>query len=92
MTLPIYFDPKKSSHLFCLSEKFNFLKNLYDKKSLPKILMFSGKKGSGKFTLINHLMFSIFDEDFSTIYTRITLITMAIMIFIFSKKYFFKIF
>ena len=25
--------------------------------------MFSGKKGSGKFTLINHLMFSIFDED-----------------------------
>ena len=29
---------------------------------LPKVLMLSGKKGSGKSTLVNHLMFFIFDE------------------------------
>tara|TARA_Y100000389_G_scaffold166772_1_gene171670 strand:+ start:640 stop:1593 length:954 start_codon:yes stop_codon:yes gene_type:complete len=62
MTLPLYFDPKKSLNLFGLSEKFNFLLNLYLKDKLPKVLMLSGNKGSGKATLINHLLFHIFDN------------------------------
>jgi DNA polymerase-3 subunit delta' len=63
MTFPEYFNPKKSSNLFGLLEKFNFLKDLYNKNKLPKILMLSGFKGSGKSTLINHLMFYFFDKD-----------------------------
>jgi DNA polymerase III subunit delta' len=63
MTFPIYFDPKKSLNLFGLFDKFDFLKNLYLRKKLPKVLMLSGKKGDGKSTLINHLMFYIFDEQ-----------------------------
>lgn len=63
MTVPIYFDSKKSLNLFGLFDKFNFLKNLYIKKKFPKVLMLSGKKGSGKSTLINHLIFFIFDKQ-----------------------------
>ena len=33
--------------------KFN---KLFDNQKLPKVLMLTGKKGQGKFTLINHLM------------------------------------
>ena len=62
MTFPIYFDSKKSLSLNGLYENLNFLKNLYNKKKLPKVLMISGKKGLGKSTLLNHLMFNIFDE------------------------------
>ena len=63
MTFPLYFDSKKSSNLFGLYENFKFLKNLYIKNKLPKVLMLSGKKGSGKATLINHLMHYIFSKD-----------------------------
>ena len=62
MILPAFFDPKKSLQLFGLSDKFNFLKKLYKDKRLPKVLMLSGKIGSGKSTLVNHLMYFIFDE------------------------------
>ena len=63
MTLPVYFDPKKSLNLFGINRDFDFLKNLYIKKKLPKVLMLSGKKGSGKSTIINHLMYYIFDKE-----------------------------
>mgnify|MGYP000892840211 CR=1 FL=1 len=63
MIFPTYFNPKKSLNLFGLINDFNFLKNIYKKKKLPKVLMLSGKKGSGKSTLINHLMFLIFDTS-----------------------------
>ena len=63
MTTPTYFNPKKSLNLFEASENFNFLKNLYIKKKLPKVLMLSGKKGSGKATLVNHLLYYIFDKE-----------------------------
>ncbi len=36
--------------------------NLFDQDKLPKILMLSGKKGLGKFTLVHHLMSYIFDK------------------------------
>ena len=63
MTFPVYFNSKKSPSLFGLRDNFNFLRNLYIKNRLPKVLMLSGKKGSGKSTLINHLMYSIFDKE-----------------------------
>ena len=63
MTYPTYFDSKRSLNLFGLSKNFVFLKNLYIKSKLPKVLMLSGAKGSGKSTLINHLMFYIFDNN-----------------------------
>ena len=63
MYYPKYFDPKKSQNLFGLEKDFNFLSSLFCKKKLPKILMLSGIRGSGKSTLINHFLFSIFDEN-----------------------------
>jgi DNA polymerase-3 subunit delta' len=63
MNLPSYFNSKKSLKLFGLIDDFNLLKKLYLKKKLPRTFMLSGKKGSGKSTLINHLMFYIFDND-----------------------------
>jgi DNA polymerase-3 subunit delta' len=63
MTFPEYFNSKSTLKLFGLFENFDFLKNLYIKDKLPKVLMLSGKKGSGKSTLVNHLMYYIFDKD-----------------------------
>ena len=62
MDFPIYFDPKNSLNLYGLKKNLNFLSNLYLTKKLPKVLMLSGLKGCGKSTLINHFLFSIFDE------------------------------
>ena len=62
MTFPTYFNPKKTGNLFGLIDKFIFLKNLYIKKKLPKVLMLSGHKGLGKSTLLNHFLFFVFDE------------------------------
>ena len=62
MNYPLFFDSKNSLNLYGLKESFNFLSTLYNKKSLPKVLMFTGNKGSGKSTLINHFLFSIFDK------------------------------
>ena len=63
MTYPSYFNSKKSLDLFGLFKDFNFLKDLYLKNKLPKVLMLSGNKGSGKSTLLNHLTHYIFDKD-----------------------------
>ncbi len=61
MNYPLFFNSKNSSNLFGLQENFKFLSNLYLKKNLPKVLLFTGDKGIGKSTLINHFLFSIFD-------------------------------
>tara|TARA_E500000178_G_scaffold64286_1_gene61320 strand:- start:388 stop:1323 length:936 start_codon:yes stop_codon:yes gene_type:complete len=61
MNYPIFFDTKNSLTLFNLNKNFSFISDLYLKKNLPKVLMFTGNKGSGKSTLINHFLFSIFD-------------------------------
>ena len=63
MDFPKYFYPKNSLKLFGLEQNFNFLSSLYLKDKLPKVLMLSGSKGTGKSTLINHFLFSIFDEQ-----------------------------
>ena len=62
MKLPLYFNPKNSLNLFGLADDFNLFKKLYLENKLPNTSMLSGKKGSGKSTLINHLMFYIFDK------------------------------
>ena len=63
MDYPKYFDPKNSLNLYGLEKDFSFLSSLYLVKKLPKILMLSGLKGSGKSTLVNHFLFSIFDKE-----------------------------
>ena len=63
MDYPKYFNPKNSLRLFGLELNFNFLSSLYLNDKLPKVLMLSGSKGTGKSTLINHFLFSIFDEQ-----------------------------
>ena len=63
MNYPLFFDTKNSLNLFGLKENFRFISELYSKKNFPKVLMFSGNKGSGKSTLINHFLYSIFDTD-----------------------------
>ena len=61
MNFPIYFDSKSSLSLFGLQEHFKFISKLYLNQNLPKVLMFSGEKGSGKATLVNHFLYSVFD-------------------------------
>ena len=62
MKHPIFFDPKNTLSLFCLQDKLNFLISLYKKNNLPKVLLLSGDKGSGKSTLVNHFLHLIYDE------------------------------
>lgn len=62
MIHPTFFDPKNSTNLFGLKKNLIFLQQLYNKQKLPKVLMLTGKKGSGKSTLTNHFLFSIFDN------------------------------
>ena len=63
MSYPVFFEPKNSFNLFGLKEHFAFLYNLYEKQVIPKVLMFTGNKGTGKSTLINHFLYSIFDKE-----------------------------
>ena len=49
-----------NEQLFGLKKQFTYFVNLYNKNKLPKILMLSGKKGIGKFTLINHFLYNVF--------------------------------
>ncbi len=58
-----YLDPQKSLVLFGLKEKINFFIDLYNSKKFPHVLMLSGEKGSGKFTLINHFLTYLFDKN-----------------------------
>ena len=57
MNFPIFFDDKNTLNLFGLNKEFLFLSNLYKKNKLPKILLFTGNKGTGKSTLINHFLY-----------------------------------
>jgi len=50
------FNPMNSIQLFGLKEYFINFVNLYKNKKLPKIILLSGDKGIGKFTLSFHLV------------------------------------
>ena len=63
MNLIESFNPKKSLRLIEHKDNFNLLKNLVIKKMFPKVLMLSGTKGDGKFTLICHLLHYYFDKQ-----------------------------
>ena len=63
MNYPTFFNAKNSLSLFNMKENFKFISELYSKQNLPKVLMFTGNKGLGKSTLINHFLYSIFDID-----------------------------
>ena len=58
-----YINPKNSLVLFELSEHLEFLTKLYTSKKFPKVLMLSGKKGIGKFTLINHFLNFVYNNE-----------------------------
>ena len=62
MNYPFFFYPKNTLSLFCLQDKLKFLISLYKNSNLPKVLLLSGDKGSGKSTLVNHFLHSIYDE------------------------------
>ncbi len=62
MNYPFFFDSKNTLNLIGLETDLKFLLSLYSKKKLPKVLMLTGDKGSGKSTLINHFLYSIFDS------------------------------
>ncbi len=56
-------NPKNSLELFGLDSYFENLVSLHINNKLPRIMLISGNKGEGKFTLINHLLTYIFDKD-----------------------------
>ena len=56
-------NPLASTKLFGLNNYLLDLINLHDQEKLPKVIMLSGKKGLGKFTLVNHLMNYIFAKN-----------------------------
>ena len=87
MNYPAYFDSKNSLKLFGFQDNFKFLSTLYKINNLPKVLMFTGNKGSGKATLVNHFLFSIFDEK-NYNKTNFSLLNISIL---FLKNFFFKI-
>ena len=49
--------------LYGLEKYLSNLIKLFDNNKLPKVMMLTGKKGQGKFTLVNHLMSYIFDKE-----------------------------
>jgi len=57
------YNPLKSLKLIGLNNYFNDLIKLYDFKKFPKVLLISGKKGTGKFTMINHFLNYFFSKD-----------------------------
>ena len=55
-------NPRHSTQLYCLDPEFDRLSNLLTNQKLPKVILLTGKKGIGKFTLVNHLALSYFDK------------------------------
>merc|ERR1739848_706587 len=56
-------DPLQTKKLIGLNSYFDDLLKLYNLKKLPKVMLISGKKGLGKFTLINHFLNYIFSMN-----------------------------
>ena len=63
MLFPSTFDPLLNPKLVALDEQFDQLINLYENKKFPRVLLLNGKKGLGKFTLINHFLNYLFTKN-----------------------------
>ena len=57
-----------SKKLIGLDLHFNEMVKLYEAKKFPKVLLLSGKKGIGKFTLIMHFINYIYSKNETTAY------------------------
>ena len=55
--------PFNSTKLIALDRYFDEMVRLYESQSLPKVLLLSGKKGIGKFTLILHFLNYIYSKN-----------------------------
>ena len=49
-------NPLNTKQLIGLDAQFDNLLKLYNSKKFPKVMLISGKKGLGKFTLVNHFL------------------------------------
>mgnify|MGYP006164308231 CR=1 FL=1 len=56
-------DPSLTLKLISLDNYFNDLVNLYENKKFPKVLLLKGRKGLGKFTLVNHFLNYLFSKN-----------------------------
>ena len=56
-------NPRYSTQLYGLDLEFDKLSNLLLNENLPNVIVLTGEKGIGKFTLINHLAISYFDKE-----------------------------
>ena len=63
MLFPSTFDPLSNPKLLALDKQFDQLINLYENNKFPKVLLLNGKKGLGKFTLINHFLNYLFTKN-----------------------------
>ena len=68
MTFKETINPINSLKLISHKKIFNELAQLYHIQKLPKVMMFTGEKGIGKFTLINHFINHIFSSNEDTKY------------------------
>ena len=60
MNIENILNPLNSIKLIGMDNYFDELIKLYNSKRMPKVLLISGQKGLGKFTLVNHLVNYIF--------------------------------
>jgi len=57
------FNPLETTELLCMNGYFEDLLKLHNSEKFPKVMLISGEKGSGKFTLVNHFLNYIFSKD-----------------------------
>ena len=60
--------PINSLELFGLNEYFSNFVKLYKNNRLPKVILLSGEKGIGKFTLIFHFINYVLSLDSKQLY------------------------
>ncbi len=61
--LTLDFESKKTTRLLGHKDTFNLISSLLKSNKLPNALMLSGNKGIGKSTIVNHLIYSYFDQE-----------------------------
>lgn len=54
---------QESLVLYELKSELDLFLNLYNKKKFPNVLMLSGKKGVGKYTVIKHFLNYVYDKE-----------------------------